>query len=990
MKKTIIFIVLAALCPIFRLSAQTTTQINGRVVTASDGKALSGATISIKNSNTSVQSSQNGTFTLTAKTATGILLITYTGYQSQEISFNGNLKNLEINMQESTGSFDDVQVIGYGKTTKRLSTGAISSINAKQIEEQPVTNVLSTLSGRMPGVFIQTTNGLPGGNINVQIRGKGSMVAGTDPLYIVDGVPYDGTPVGKGNTDVINIAGALSPLSNLNPADIENISVLKDADATSIYGSRGANGVVLITTKKAQSGATKIDLNIRQGISTISAKPKLLDLQAYLQMRRDAFANDKLIPSSDPASTNYAPDLTQWSQTQGTDWVDYIFGRSASSTDLQARVSGGKGNTTFSVNGNFRNERTVLPGNNSYYRGGLSSQLQHYSENQKFSIRISNQLNRQYSDLSNIVNNIDRSFLIAPNYPLTLPDGTTNWYAGNIEAETHARSKNTTDNSITSAELAYRLLPNLSFKINSGYTRSSYDQTFISPSSSLPPGTANSTNFTKSTSQSFITEPQADYNITFGKHKLTFLLGGTYQRKSTERMSVIGSNFSLESLMENPGSAGTIVSTGSDSQYRYASLFSRVTYNLQDSYILNLTLRRDGSSRFGPGNRYGNFGSIGGSWIFSNLNWLKEKFPVLSFGKLRASLGTTGNDQIPDYGYLSTFNSPGSSSYQGTAIIRPSRISNADFKWESTRKIDIGLELGFFRDALSLSVDYYLSTSSDQLVNYAIPLITGFSSYQANLPAVIQNSGWELSISSTHLKGKKLSWSSNFNITLPKNKLKSFDRFDNSSYAAIYELGYDITRIRGYQALGIDPSTGKVLYAGRDGQASATPYANFTLGKTAPDFYGGLGNTLTYRNFEFSLFLQFVKQRTKGGLNRNPGGGGTFNEFDLESWSTSNPTSTVPPPSTQFDFYYGQSSANIFDTSYIRLKNISLSYLLPIKEARKMGLSVLRVFAEGQNLYTLWHRNSAVMDPESGAISTTTGRNIPPSKTLVLGLQLSL
>ncbi|NII83176.1 SusC/RagA family TonB-linked outer membrane protein [Pedobacter sp. SG908] len=990
MKKTIIFIVLAALCPIFRLSAQNTTQISGRVVTAKDGKALPGATISIKNSSTSVQSSQNGTFTLSAKTATGILLITYTGYQSQEISFGGNLKNLEINMQEKTGSFDDIQVIGYGTTTRRLNTGSISSIGAKQIEEQPVTNILSTLSGRMPGVFIQTTNGLPGGNINVQIRGKGSMVAGTDPLYIVDGVPYDGTPIGKGNTDVINIAGALSPLNNLNPADIENISVLKDADATSIYGSRGANGVVLITTKKARSGTTKIDLNIRQGISTVSAKPKLLDLQAYLQMRRDAFANDKLIPSSDPASTNYAPDLTQWSQTQGTDWVDYIFGRSASSTDLQTRVSGGKGNTTFSVNGNFRNEGTVLPGNNSYYRGGLSSQLQHYSENQKFSITISNQLSRQYSDLSNIVNNIDRSFLIAPNYPLTMPDGTVNWYAGNIEAETRARSKNTTDNSITSAALAYRILPNLSFKLNTGYTRSSYDQTFISPSSSLPPGTANSTNFTKSSAQSFITEPQADYNITFGQHKFTILLGGTYQRKSTERMSVIASNFSLESLMENPGSAGTIASTGSDSQYRYASLFSRVTYNLQDSYILNLTLRRDGSSRFGPGNRYGNFGSIGGSWIFSNLNWLKEKFPVLSFGKLRASIGTNGNDQIPDYGYLSTFSSPGSSSYQGTAIIRPSRISNSDFRWESTRKIDIGLELGFFRDALSLSADYYLSTSSDQLVNYAIPLITGFSSYQANLPAVIQNSGWELSISSTNMKGKKLSWSSSFNITLPKNKLKSFENFDNSSYAAVYELGYDISRIRGYQALGIDPATGKVLYAGRDEQASASPYANFTLGKTAPDFYGGLGNTLTYRNFEFSLFLQFVKQRTKGGLNRNPGGGGTFNEFDLEPWSAANPTATVPPPSTQFDFYYGQSSANIFDTSYLRLKNISLSYLLLTREARKMGLSVLRIFAEGQNLYTLWHRDSAVMDPESGAISTTTGRNIPPLKTFVLGLQLSL
>lgn len=990
MNKLINLIVLATLCPIFELSAQTSNQISGRVLTANDGKALPGATISIKNSTTTVQSAKDGTFTVLAKTISGILTISYTGYQTQEVGFSTHTKTIEIKLQEANNSFDDIQVIGYGKTTKRLNTGSVSTISTKQIEQQPVGNVISSLSGRMPGVFIQTANGLPGGNINIQIRGKGSMVAGTDPLYIIDGVPYDGTPVGKGNTDVINIVGAVSPLSNINPADIENISILKDADATSIYGSRGANGVVLITTKQAKSGTTKIDLNLRQGISTISAKPKLLNLQDYLQMRKAAFANDKLVPSSDPSSTNYAPDLTQWSQTQSTNWVDYIFGGSASSTDLQARVSGGKGNTTFSVSGNFRNEGTVLPGNNNYNRSGLSSQLQHYSEDQKFSIRIANQLSRQYSNLSNIVNNIDRSFLIAPNYPLSLPDGSLNWYAGNIEAETKARSKNTTTSNITSTEITYRFLPQLSFKINTGYTRSSYDQTFISPSTSLPPGTINSTNFTKTSTQSFITEPQLDYHLSFDKHKFSFLLGGTYQQKSSERLSVIASNFGLETLMENPGSAGTLASTGSDSQYKYASLFGRVTYNLMDTYVLNLTLRRDGSSRFGPGNRYGNFGSIGGSWIFSNLSWIKEKLPVLSFGKLRASWGTSGNDQIPDYGYLSTFSSPSSSIYQGTAIIRPSRISNADFKWESTSKIDIGLELAFLKDALSLNLDYYLSSSADQLVNYALPLITGFSSYQANLPAVIRNSGWEISLNSNNLKGKKMSWSTTFNITLPKNKLKSFENFENSSYAAIYELGYDISRIRGYQSLGIDPSTGKVIYAGRDGQPSDSPYSNFTLGKTAPEFYGGLGNTLTYKNFEFSLFVQFVKQRTKGGLNRNPGGGGTFNEFALEPWSLSNPTSMVPPPSTQFDFFYGQSSANIFDTSYLRLKNVSFSYSLPAKAAKKMGLGMLRIFAEGQNLYTLWHRSSAVMDPESGAISTTAGRNIPPLKTIVLGLQLNL
>jgi TonB-linked SusC/RagA family outer membrane protein len=990
MKKTIIFIVLATLCPIFRLSAQNTTQITGRVVTASDGKALPGATISIKNSSTSVQSKQNGTFTILSATDKGMLIIRYTGYQNHEISFSGSTRDLEIKMKESADSFDDIQIIGYGKTTRRLSTGSISSISAKQIEDQPVTNVLSALSGRMPGVFVQTTNGLPGGNISVQIRGKGSLVAGTDPLYIIDGVPYDGTSIGKGLTDNINITGAISPLNNINPADIESISVLKDADATSIYGSRGANGVILISTKKAVAGATRLDLNIQQGVSTVSAKPKLLGLEDYLGMRRAAFANENRVPSSDPTSPAYAPDLTIWSQTEQTDWVDYILGNNASSTNLQARLSGGKGNTTFAVSGNFRTEGTVLPGDNRYLRGGLTTQVQHTSENQKFSIRATNQLSKQRSDLSNIVNNLDRTYLAAPNYPLYLPDGTLNPFSVNVAAEMNARAKSVTDNNITTLDLSYRILPALTFKINSGYTRSSYDQKLIFPSSAIPAGTANNSNFTQTSSQSFITEPQLDYQLSFGKHKLSLLLGSTFQLKSGDRKSILASNFTLESLMENPGSASTIASTGSDSKYRYASAFARATYNLSNTYVFNLTLRRDGSSRFGAGNRFGNFGSAGASWIFSNLDWLKAKFPTLSLGKIRASYGTTGNDQIPDYGYLSTYSSPGSIQYQGSAVIRPNRISNTDFKWESTRKLDIGLELGFFKDALTFSVDYFLSRSADQLISYNIPLVTGFSGYQANLPATIQNSGWEISLNSRNFDSKKFSWNSSFNITLPRNILKSFENFESSSYATVYEIGYDISRIQGYQALGIDPVTKKMQYAGADGQPSTSPYYGVTLGKSTPDFYGGLGNNFTFRNFELSIFIQFVKQRTKGGLSRNPGGSGAFNEFDLPIWSPSKPEATVPPPSTTFDFYYSQSSANIFDTSYLRLKNAVLAYHLPDRYVKKIGLSSLKIFMEGQNLYTLWNRNSAVMDPESGAISTTTGRNIPPLRTYVLGLQLNL
>jgi len=996
MKKAIIFIVLAALCSIFRLSAQTITQITGRVVTASDGKALPGATISIKNSNTSVKSSTDGTFTLSAKAVTGILLITYTGYQSQEISFNGNQKNLEINMQESTGSFDDIQVIGYGKTTKRLSTGSISSINAKQIEEQPVTNVLSALSGRMPGVFIQTTNGLPGGNINVQIRGKGSIAAGTDPLYIIDGVPYDGSSPNPANNaaSTNNIAGTISPLNNINPSDIESISVLKDADATAIYGSRGANGVVLITTKKPQSGETQYNFNLQQGFSNVASRPRLMNLQQYLELRREAFKNDNRIPSSDPASSNYAPDLTIWSQTEENNWTDYLLGNTASSTDLQGSISGGKNNTTFSLSGNYRRENSILAGENNFQRGGIQTQLNHSSGDGKFNLNMRSSLSKQSAVFANPVLNLDRSYLRPPNFPLLLPNGEVNWYGNsNIMAELDATSKTLTDNIISNLSLSYQVLPTLSVKLSSGYTKTGYNQKLIFPSSSLPPGTINTTSFSQNSSQSLIVEPQIDYSIRIRKLSISLMAGATYQDRAGESQFIKANDFKVASLMEDLGSAATIETRQNTySAYKYASIFSRLSLNLDNQYLFNATIRRDGSSRFGPGHRYGNFGSVGAAWVFSNNGFVKNSISWISHGKIRGSLGTSGNDQIGDYQYLSTYSSPGGNLYQDAVTIRPSRISNTDFHWETTTKADLGIELGLFKERVLLTADYYRSTSHDQLISYSIPRLTGFSDYQANLPAVILNSGLEASMEVKLITRKNFNWSVQGNITLPKNRLKSFENFENSSYAQLYRVGEDITRIRGYQALGVDPATGNMTYAGKDGNASSTPYDNFTLGKLTPDFYGGFGSSINYRNFELNIFTQFVRQESKGDLKRLPGTG-VFNNFALtyQRWTPANPSATVPRATlASTGLFYPNSSANVFNTSYLRLKNISLSYRPGDHLLKAIKINSLRIYAEAQNLFTLWDRNAAVSDPESGVVSTSAlGRNIPPVKSIVFGLQLN-
>ncbi|WP_130857510.1 MULTISPECIES: SusC/RagA family TonB-linked outer membrane protein [Olivibacter] len=965
--------------------------ITGRVHSAVDSSSLSGATIQINAAST--KTDRNGNFTINTDKSKGVLNVTFLGFQSKEVSFDiSSTAYYTISLSPQENTLDEAVVIGYGETSRRFNTGSVSSITAKEIGSQPVTNVLSALSGRMPGVFVQTTNGLPGGNINIQIRGKGSIAAGTAPLYIIDGVPYDGGTINEGSRlGIENIAGSISPLNNLNPNDIESITILKDADATAIYGSRGTNGVILITTKRGEAGNTKFDVNFVQGYNKIANQPRLLNVQDYLQIRREAFQNDSLIPSSDPTSPNYAPDLTIWDTTRTTDWTDYIIGNVGNFSSIQTSLSGGTDKINFLISANYRKESTILIGNSSFRRGGFNSSLHYRSTDQKFSINLSNNYSQNLTKLPNPVTNLSSNILLPPHYPIYNDDNSYNWYAGtNILAEQNAQSKNSTNNFINNINLNYSLIEGLDLKLSGGYTRTNYDQVQKFPSISLYPGTVNYTNFGINSSESIIVEPQITYQAKLNKTLFTILGGGTYQNRSSKAQFINAGNFSVESLMENLASAGEInARTNNYTQYKYLSFFSRVTFNIEDRYILNGTLRRDGSSRFGPGNKFGNFGSIGAAWLISNEKFLKWALPIVSFAKIRASYGTTGNDQISDYQYLSTYGSSGSTLYQGLPRLVPSRIANANFRWENTRKIELAMELGFFQDRVLINTNYFLNQSRDQLVSYSIPQITGFSSYLANLPAVIQNKGWEIELNAKIIQNRNFNWSGIFNITLPKNQLKSFENFETSSYAMQYELGYDINRFYGYKFLGVDPESGNPLYAGEDGKESATPYFYYTLGKSTPDFYGGFGNTLSFKEFQFDIFFQFTKQVSKGGLQYYPGVF-VYNNYRLttDRWNEIGEKTDVPKATTLWDSYYSASSANIFNASFIRLKNVSFSYSLPSEISNKIKVKGIKILFQGQNLITFWDKNAAILDPESGAL-TASSKNIPPVKSYALGLQLT-
>jgi len=993
MKKTIHFSVLALLCLFFRVNAQDASKKNNYkisgTVTDEKGIPLPMANVKVVGTGIATNTDNYGHFAISTKNFPITITVSFVGYEAAKLAvIKEHDDDLVIKLNPSSGSLNEVQVIGYGTTTKRLNTGSISNISSKDIDEQPVTNVLSAISGRSPGVFVQTTNGLPGGNINIQIRGTGSISAGTAPLYIIDGVPFGSSfgaiyTAANGILGSSSVNGNVSPFNSINPDDIESISILKDADATSIYGSRGSNGVVLITTKKGKSGKVKVDVNLSQGVDQAASLPRLLNLQQYLMIRREAFANDTLIPSSDPNSSNYAPDLTVWSQTKGTNWAKELLGGTGHVSDAQFTVSGGTSGNTFSAGGNFHSESTYLTGDNLYQRGGIHVNFQHTSENSKFVFQFINSLVLDNNKLSNPPD-LGTDILLPPNYPLYDSFGNYNWFYVNPAAETQATSLASTTNVINNIVLSYAILPGLIVKTSAGYNMIILKQTQEFPGVSLYPGTPDYTNFGDNSNHTFIVEPQVSYTHGFNKSNISALLGATYQNSVAEGNQIIAGDFSSESLMKDFAAAQTYSLSNSYTAYKYASLFGRITYNYDNKYIFNGTIRRDGSSRFGPGNEFGTFGSVGGAWLFGSEAIIKENFPALSFGKLRASYGSTGNDQISDYQYLSTYGTSGYT-YQGIPGLTPTKIANSDFHWETTKKLEFGLDLGFFNDRILVTADYYRNRSNDQLVNYKVPYLTGFSTYQANLPADVQNKGWEFELTSKNIKNQDFSWTTTFNLTLPTNTLLGFQNLATSSYANTLKIGYDITRIYGYQFTGIDQATGLASYAPVPGSSSSDPNFFATVGKKTPDFYGGIGNTIVYHGWELEIFGQFARQLLMGGIPNTPGQLLNNYQWILGRWQRSGDQTTIPKSSTFADYNYTFSSANYFESSYLRLKNVALSYSLPKNWVSSIKANSARIYFQGQNLLTFSNKNLPFLDPESGS-----SPNLPPVRTFTIGVQLSL
>ncbi len=992
-------------------------KITGAVSNAS-GQRIPNVTVSVKGTATGVFANANGEFSIEVK-AGAVLVFTAVGYEPQFYSVT-KTSTIAILMKTAQNKLDEVQVIAYGQTSSRLSTGNISTVKAKDIERSPVTNPLLAIAGRVPGVFITQTTGFSGAGVQVQIQGRNSINSGMVPFYVVDGVPYVQsmlTPLSsiQGASDQLTGTGVSNPLAFLNPQDIESIDVLKDADATAIYGSRAANGAILITTKKGKVGRTNVTVNVQRGFGEVGRKMKNLNTEQYIALRKDAYTiQGQAIPTT-PASTNY--DLTVWDQNRYTDWQEVLIGGKADYTDVQATASGGNANTQVLFGANYHHETTVNPGSLADNRGSVHFNMSHTSFNQRFKMSFGG----NYLTDKNVLPGVDltsSAMKLSPNAPALYDSiGNLNWaLLPNGGAETWInpirsvlRTYNVNSNNLVgNSELSYRIWNTLTLKSSFGYTSLSSDEMLLTPQSFFAPSTTtNNRSAFYSTRKvtNWIIEPQLSYQMARSYGKFDLLAGTTFQKNKYNLQSLSTSGYSNDGQLASITAATSVIPIGAQQEtYNYNAVFGRLAYNYQDKYLLNLSIRRDGSSRFGSENLFNNFYGIGAGWVFTKEKWWSKKLSFLSFGKLKASYGTTGNDQIGNYTFMSLYRTVGvPQPYGGGTTLRPNALSNPYIQWEETRKLNTGIDLGFLQDRILVNFNYYHNRSSNQLLGYNLPIITGFPSITENFAAVVLNKGFELAINSENLKSKNFSWSTSLNLTRSRNELAAFPGLATSSYANSLVIGEPLTITKAFQYAGVNPQTGRYNFQIPDKSLVEIPVLSrdeTVLIDRTPKYYGGFQNTLTYKGISLDFLFQFTKQR---GFDETSFGYSSVGVFSATSGTGNQPADVLgywkaagdkasyqrPHPGVAAlnnTYAYASSiysSAAWTDASYIRLKNMSLTYNLPTSLIKQAHMQQVRVYAQGQNLLTFTKYKG--LDPENQSTFT-----LPPLRVITFGLQVSL
>ncbi|HRO46749.1 SusC/RagA family TonB-linked outer membrane protein [Agriterribacter sp.] len=997
--------------------------VKGRV-TNKEGTPLAGITVRVKGKDIATATDGNGEFNLKGISPTDILIFSGAEVETREVGLNGG-NYLAITLAQKVNNLDETIIIGYGTTTKRYNVGSVTKVSSGIISTQPVANPLSALQDRVPGLLVTQTSGVPGSSVSIQIRGQNTLnpnpmlnnISPRDnPLFIIDGVPFapqndninqfNSLASPGGNAIYGNPHGGISAFNSINPADIESIEVLRDADATSIYGSRGSNGVILITTKKGKAGKTNFSGNVYKGWSSATRTMQMLTTEQYLAMRNEAFKNDGIIANITPGTRGYAPDIKVFDSTAYTNWEDYFLGNTASTFDANAKLTGGSLSTQFLIGAGFHKESYILPGDFSHIRGSFNLHLNHATQDKKFNIEISANYSTDKNNSANAQNALT-AFTLPPNHPdLLNTENKLRWDYDGVVIDNklaYLKRKYSIQNSnlIASLNASYQITPGLKIKSNVGYSTINSNEIVQVPKASQNPiyTPRGSAGFGNNNFVSWIAEPQLEYRIRFLSGTLITLLGGTLHHTINTLSQINGSDYANDALLGSPSAAGNVTVQYNKTPYKYVAGFARLNYILQKKYILNLNARRDGSSRFGPGRQFGNFGSAGAGWIFSEESYIKKIKPI-SYGKLRASYGITGNDNIGDYQYIQQWLHTGNqyNNYEQIIGYIPGNLYNPDFSWSSNKKLELAVEIGLLKDRIIGSVAWYRNRSSNELVTYNLPSQTGFSGVTANFPAVVENKGWEIDFQATPVKNLNFQWTTSINLSFPKNRLVRFPGMESSSYATIYVIGQSVNVLNKFKYLGVDPATGIYLFDSKNGPTSTpTKYKDdVIIGDLDPDFFGGWSNSISYKSFSIQVFINFRKQWGANYLqqiNNYPPGSLQINQPSevMKRWQNPGDITSIQKFTSRSSGNATSIAANRFtnssgaysDASFIRLKTVSISYGLPKTILSRFHMQQVQMYMQSQNLVTITGFKGN--DPE-----TQSFYGIPPLCTIVIGLLFTL
>lgn len=971
--------------------AQSPATINsvleGTIVDEASNLPLNGANINIEGTTNQTTTNENGQFVLrTGQKFPYNVIITFIGYNRKVVLVNGS--PISVRLKPAANELDDVVVVGYGTQKKTDLTGAVSSVSQTAIR-QPLSSIDQVLKGASSGVQVTQTSGQPGGGVSIRIRGGSSVQGGNEPLYVIDGFPVYNSSNATGVVRGANV----NPLAGINPADIDRIDILKDAAATAIYGSRGANGVVIVTTKKGSSRKSAISYEGSYGVQNVQKKIDVLNAKQFAELRNEVLADSR------PAGGAYQY-LTQRqidSLGEGTNWQNEAF-RSASMQNHQLSIAGGSGTTQYFLSGNYNFQSGIIK-NTDFSRIALRANINSRPVDK---LTVSASITASKADANVAPSGIIGSLLIMPptatiyepNGSYTLRNPFENIFANPIAALNETQNKLTSIRLLGTGYAEYELLKGLKAKVLLGTDVNNDKEKYYVPSSIYEGSTTRGqASLGNSTTYSWLNENTLTYSKEVRKSSFTALVGFTQQESVNERFTAGSQSFVTDDLSYNNLESGSVLLRPTSNVFDWVlhSYLSRISYNYDGLYYFTASIRRDGSSRFGRYNKWGNFPSLSAAWNVSKEDFFSGLNTAISDLKLRASFGTTGNLEIGQYQSLATLYTLnyllGGNIINGFA---PQRIANDNLGWEKTYQYNAGIDLGFWNNRFAFTVDAYYKKTTDLLLNVEIPWTTGYSSSLQNFGSV-ENKGLELGLKSKNIAGHFV-WNSDLNISFNRNKVTKIGNNAQSYVSGNYiiQVGQPLGTFYGTVTDGIlqageeaakgkftgnaAPKAGDRLYKDVNGDGTFTTAADRAMiGNAQPDFIFGLINSFSWKGFELSVFLQGTYGNKIFNSNRQSlemfTGQQNASVTALQRWTPQNPSTTIPraklDPAPIF------SDRFVEDGSFLRVKDVTLSYALPASLLTKFRISAVSLYVTAQNLHTFTQYTG--FDPE-----VTSGSNVSP------------